>query len=356
MAFTIDPGTPLDAEIRRLAGAQLLRIEKVLGGLRDDDRPAANSATPAAEGADGSVADERRQAAVFEARKRLKKLRGLIRLVRDVAPRFYADHNARYRDAAAGLSKVRDRSAVVDALDRLVTHHAGRIEPGAFARTRTILMRNNTLKRNPAASPASTAEEPDDAVMAAIDVALRDVGEARHRMDGFVIKRSKKPAKILAKGFSRNYGKAKRQLDALERGSDAEAFHTLRKLVKYHRFHLRLLGSAWPELFAPMVASARSVVDDLGHDHDYEVLRESVLAMPGEGGDALPASEVSLLFALLDQRQEELRTSALAGARRLLVVEPKAVQRWICRQLELAAETVPDAAISGVPSAKTDGN
>lgn len=344
MAFSIDQGAPLDAEIRRLAGKQLVRIEKALGGARDADATDAELGA-AASGEDAFSTDVGHQTAVFEARKRLKKLRGLMRLVRDVAPRFYAEDNLRYREAAARLSTVRDRSAAVEALDRLAAHHAGRIEPSAFAAIREALNANVMRSRETMAGGC------DEAHMAAIDATLRDVGEARHRMDGFVIKRSKNPAGILAKGFSRTYGKSRRGLKALKQDSDAEAFHALRKPLKYHWFHLRLLGSAWPELLVPMAACAKAVVDDLGHDHDCEILRQTVLAMLDEPGTVLPASEVSLIFVLLDQRQEELRSSALSGARRLFVIETRAMERWMRAQLKFAAVYRENATRRFMPSA-----
>ena len=58
MAYKLDPAAPLDAEFRRIAGEQLRRAERVL-----------------------VAADGDPNAAVHEARKRLKKLRKLLRLL-----------------------------------------------------------------------------------------------------------------------------------------------------------------------------------------------------------------------------------------------------------------------------------
>ena len=56
--------------------------------------------------------------AVHDARKRLKKLRGLIRLVR---PEFkdYKPKNADLRDTARLLSPLRDRTSLVETYDRI---------------------------------------------------------------------------------------------------------------------------------------------------------------------------------------------------------------------------------------------
>ncbi|MBC8129586.1 MAG: CHAD domain-containing protein, partial [Rhizobiaceae bacterium] len=103
MSYRIDPGAPLDAETRRVFTEQL-------------DKATAELSAPAS-GPDGDLHE-----AIHDARKRLKKLRGLLRLVRPGHERFYRTENERLRDIARTLSAVRDRTALIESLDALEAH------------------------------------------------------------------------------------------------------------------------------------------------------------------------------------------------------------------------------------------
>lgn len=84
MRYILDPATPLGEEIRRIA------LEK-LDGIASD---------LAETGPD-------RAAAVHTARKRIKKLRGLLRLVRTGDQRFYKRWNRALRDLARAIAAER---------------------------------------------------------------------------------------------------------------------------------------------------------------------------------------------------------------------------------------------------------
>ncbi|WP_206456089.1 CHAD domain-containing protein [Aurantimonas marina] len=282
MAFRIDPGQALDAEVRRIASEQLHKAERELGEDCSD-----------------------RHATIHAARKRLKKLRGLLRLVHHADADFYAEENARFRDTARALSGVRDAAAQIEALDALAARFAGEVETKAFAAIRARL----TERRNAAAASEADLE-------AAIDAALITLGEARRRLDGFVVRRpDRNGATLAAKGYARTYRRARQALKRAEKRRDAESLHELRKRVKYHWMHLRLLAPVWPEALAPLRDAAKAIADDLGLDHDYAVFRAEAATAPTAFGSS---SDLSVVLALIDRRQSELRQAGLDAARRLL--------------------------------------
>ncbi len=299
MAFRIDPGQALDAEVRRLAGEQLRKAEHALGEGGGD-----------------------RHAAIHATRKRLKKLRGLLRLVRDADSAFFREENTRFRDTAKALSKTRDKIAQIEALDALEERFADEVETKAFAAIRGTL----TERRD-----AVAVNEADLAPLA--ETTQRRLGEARHRLDGFVTPDSD-PAKTVAKGFQRTYQRARQALKRAEKRRDAESLHELRKRVKYHWMHLRLLAPVWPEALAPLRDAAKAIADDLGLDHDYAVFRAEAAEAPADFGSA---SDLSVVMALMDRRQSELRQAGLDGARRLLAEDAKAAGRRMRRLAKAAA-------------------
>ena len=67
---------------------------------------------------------------------------------------------------------------------------------------------------------------------------------------------------------------------------DAEDLHELRKRVKDHWYHVRLLRAAWPPVMTAWADEAHVLAEQLGDDHDLSVL---AAVLTGEGPDLLGA-------------------------------------------------------------------
>src|SRR4051812_27310961 len=66
---------------------------------------------------------------IHNARKRFKKLRSVLRLVRDrLGNKIYRRENYRFRDAARPLTEMRDATVLIETLDNLLSHYAGEAE------------------------------------------------------------------------------------------------------------------------------------------------------------------------------------------------------------------------------------
>src|ERR671917_266737 len=97
-SFRFDPAAPVPDEVRRVA---LGRIDHALDELR-------------------GRSDSSREEAVHEARKDMKKLRALLRLLRgELGDRVRARENAAFRDAARELAGVRDADVMLETLGAL---------------------------------------------------------------------------------------------------------------------------------------------------------------------------------------------------------------------------------------------
>ena len=94
-AFRLRAGESLRTAVRRIACAEIDAVIAALEGpIRDDT--------------------------VHEVRKATKRLRALLRLVRDhLGPRRYARENRTFRDSARALSPARDAEVLVATVDRL---------------------------------------------------------------------------------------------------------------------------------------------------------------------------------------------------------------------------------------------
>src|SRR5262245_24321374 len=92
--------------------------------------------------------------AIHDARVSVKKIRAVLRLVRDsLGDNSFAAEDTAYRDIGRRLSKVRDRAAMLEVIDKLIDHFSDELSPDAFASIRAPL-RQAKAKKLPDLKPA----------------------------------------------------------------------------------------------------------------------------------------------------------------------------------------------------------
>lgn len=276
MAYRIDPGKPFADECRRIAAEQL---DKALGEL--------------------DQLQSETQEAARRVRARLKKLRGLLALLRQADKAFFAGQNARYRDLARRLGGLRDAASSLAILDSLAA--AGAEDPGA-AQLREALRRASAAAIGHQTIPGMVRE---------------GIEEGRATLDALRLD-PQSAGKIIARGFGDNYSKAKRELGRAAATGAPRHLHALRKRLKYHWMHIKLLRGAWPADVAPMQAASKAAADALGLHHDLVVLLQAIRSLPAEAGDK------ARLQALLSARAEAQASHCIAAARPLLERRRKA--------------------------------
>lgn len=296
MAYRIDPGEPLRDSVARVARDQLEKAIEIM--YREPNG---------------------RHEAVHEARKRFKKLRGLYRLVRKDAPDFYAAENARLRDTAKSLSAVRDATALVETMDRLLKNQATKDNTATLSAIRHRL----EARRD---GIAESEADIDDKVAAAIS-ACEDAIEA---VDALKLPdKPKKASRIAAKGLARTYGRALAAFEAAQKTGKAEDWHELRKRMKYHWMHANLLRKIWPGEMKLRAAKAKEAADDLGDDHDLAVMEDLIGSEPRTIGRK---EEIAILRKALEKESKRLRGKATETLDDLLS-DPKKIVRKRIRAL-----------------------
>lgn len=242
---------------------------------------------------------------VHSVRKRGKKLRALLRLVRPVFA-GYARENAALRDAAAGLSVLRDAEALIETLDPLVAE-AQAVDTHPEVRA-FLVGRRDRLE----------AQEDTAAVLRAFRETLETMRERAERwklseggFDGF------------AGGLVRTYGEGRDAMKTARRDPTAFHLHEWRKRVKAHAYHSCLLRAAAPDLLRGHREAALHLGELLGDHHNLAVLRETIEGEPDLGGAMTP------LAAGIDARQATLATEAFALGRKVFAERPAALgRRW----------------------------
>jgi CHAD domain-containing protein len=217
---------------------------------------------------------EDRDGTVHEARKALKRLRALLRMVRDdIGFAVYRNENVVLRDAGRALAPVRDSWVMATSISHLQEVAPAAIPAEAFRGLhRRLLERHLRL----------TGEVLNDRQrMLDLGVTLRTararfaswpvadaVGDAaapvRHRIpDAFG---------SVGPGITRVYRRGRRAMRAAERVPAEPTFHEWRKRVKYLRYQVEALNLLWPNVLGAFEASLGELADVLGDEHDLAVL------------------------------------------------------------------------------------
>ncbi|WP_306117400.1 MULTISPECIES: CHAD domain-containing protein [unclassified Roseitalea] len=268
----------------------------------------------------GGIAD--RDEAIHEARKRFKKLRGLYRLVRPAAPDLYATENARLRDSAHALSVVRDAAALVETLDRLRADPLSQSVRDDLDRVRETLARRRD-------AIADDGGQLDPAIAEAVESCEATMKAARQvRLPSG----KKAAAQCLSAGMGKTFKRARKAFGAARESGKPEDWHELRKRMKYHHMHCRLLRQAWPAMMMMRSTQAKAIADLLGDDHDLAVLEGLVRVEPDAVGDA-DARES--LIHVMHLSSERLRAAAVERAALVLSDKPATVEDAVaalCRQ------------------------
>jgi CHAD domain-containing protein len=270
-----------------------------------------------------------RAKAIHNARKHLKKLRGLVRLVRDdVGQEAYQQENVTFRDAGRALSDVRDAEVRIKTLDDLIDHYGESLDAKPFDGIRETLVQVYEAERK--------TEGPSKQDIAAI---VADLKAAQDRIQAFGILDD---WQALEGGLHRVYQRGYQGFFRLGEQPTPEHLHDWRKRVKYLWYHLRILSPIWPKTLKTMQKQAKQLSDLLGDDHDLVVLRAFITENPERFNDD---DHLQVLLALIQQRQLELQTSARLLGQRLYAEKPKAFRKrmavyWQAWRRELATSPI----------------
>lgn len=228
---------------------------------------------------------------VHEARRTLKRLRALVRLIGpSIGHESASVANARLRAAARDFAGSRDAAVMLDTFNKIAGD-----DPAANAVRRA-------LKRARRAAPRDDAD-----AVAQLRTFAASIDD--FRFDGGWAS--------LEPGILRTYGKGRRALrGALEGGTE---LHQLRKRGKDLQFQLTLLREAFPQVIGGYLHALRDLGSLLGDEHDLWML-----------GVTLSKSKAATAHweETIAERRRELRAEVLPLAQKIYVDKPRA---WTAR-------------------------
>jgi CHAD domain-containing protein len=287
MSYRLEARESLPTNIKRIATEQVDQALEQLRHPPDDDR------------------DE----AIHDARKCFKKIRAVLRLVRDeIGEQSYKQENTCYRDAGRRLSDIRDSAVMVETLDEIIQHFDDQLAPEAFVSFRDRLVEEHQSFKQDILDHQGAMSQ----VAAIIDATRSRIANWPVRDDDF---------SALYGGLKRVYKRGHNRMAEAYAESSPERYHEWRKRAKYLWYHTRILTPLWPELLAELADQLHDMGDYLGHDHDLSELRRTIMDRPKLMDDK---TETQALIGLIDQRRTELEAAARPIAERIYVEKPKA--------------------------------
>lgn len=298
------------AAARRIAREQLERAIAELAATEDTDR------------------------SVHSVRKRLKKLRGLLRLLEATLGReVFRLENRAFRDAGRRLEGPRRAAATLGAFDALMERYPDALPADArqALRARLSAARDRSVEAMHGEAHAREVAE--------------SLGAARARLDAWPLEIEGWP--MLAGGFRKTYARGRRAMRRAMEQPTTEHFHEWRKHAKHHWYHVRLLARIWPEAMRALERSLEALTEELGAEHDLDDLRQALVQ---EAAPEQLRAATARLLALIQERREELRQSALARGQHTYAERPRAAARrlaayhaaWLAEPAGSEAEAATD--------------
>jgi len=286
MSFRLRDGQPIARELRRLA-------QEELRSARQDLR---RSMPP-------------EDTAIREARKSLKKVRAIAKLIGADDGRGLGKDPKRLRKVSRTLAGVRDADARLEILTKLTERNPRVVDEHTFARLRrSLAAHKNESKRGAARRGAWRA------VNRTLGKLRKGAGDWRPAHRRF---------RAIATGLEATHRRGRRLLARARKRQRAEDFHEWRKQVKALWYELRLIASA-DRSVARDVAALDRAAEWLGDDHNVVLLCDAL------DKDAA-ACDLQQLRAAAVRYQRELRRKAIAATRRIYARKSAAYVRDVKR-------------------------
>jgi CHAD domain-containing protein len=297
-AFRLKDGEPVPKGIARIARGRIDHAIDELEG-RSDSSP---------------------EEAVHEARKDMKKLRAVVRLVRaEIGDDVYRRENALFRDAGRELSSVRDADVMLGSLAKLEAE----LPPKAVGDLR------QALEAHRLRTAAGARVQASRQVVEMLANARRRVGRWPLDDDGF---------DLVAGGLERVYRRGRRDFRIARAEPTTENLHEWRKRVKDLWYHLSILRDTWRPVMEALADEAHTVSERVGDDHDLAVLLACAEENVPDAAEALAGP--------VERRRASLQAEAFSVGARLYADKPGAFMRRLERWWDASAASASAAVTS----------
>ena len=288
MAFRLKKGAPVATEVRRIV---LRQLEVAISELH-------------------TVGDPQSDEAVHDARRRVKKIRAIIRLVRPVLDKAYRSVDDDLRTVARMLAPVADGRGIIETLDELARRYGKALPP------RTIEAARKGVIRHGARADREATER------GILEVAAGTLRSERKRIKHWHM--SAQGFRAIGPGLEESYRRARRMMIVAWSKPKPSHFHTWRRYVKDHWFHVRLLEGRCGYHLVGYERRIEALDGVLGEYHNVILLRDVLVTDVG-----LPREETARCLRVVARYQRLLRRHAELLGVRIYTERPRRFVRRI---------------------------
>ncbi len=247
--------------------------------------------------------------AIHNARKAMKRIRALLRLVRpSLEKSVFRSENMRYRNIARALSTARDQHVMLQTLAELETQHDSDAAAGLW------IIRNRVAASIFTQEPQSIAVD-FEGVFAELDLGDQAASDLQLVTNGF---------DAVGQGLEKAYRDGRKVYCKIFKNFDDEAFHEWRKIVQLHWRHMSLLREAWPEICADRITTAKILSEALGVHNDLSVLEAYVSDLSSAD---LSKKKVTPVLRLIGEEKQRQIENARPAAEELYSEKPKVLRK-----------------------------
>ena len=244
MSLRLRRDAPIASEVRRLV---LQQLEAAISELR-------------------AVGDPSSDEAIHDARRRVKKIRAVIRLVRPALDKTSRAIDRDLKEVSRMLAPVADGQGIIETLDQ-IAHRYRKLLPTRAVRSIRAGLRERSTRIDREANARGI-----------IRMAAATLREERRRVrcwaihgDGFG---------SIAPGLEESYRRARKGMILAWSKPKGHHYHAWRRYVKDHWFHVRLVEENCGNQLLPYQRRLEALDGVLGEDHNLVILRK-VLGVDG---------------------------------------------------------------------------
>jgi CHAD domain-containing protein len=245
MAYHFKRGETVSESVRRIA------CEQLKSAARELRRPSIH------------VRDE----AIHDARKRVKKVRSLLRLVEPRLGGECRDERRTLGKIGRSLSELRDYEALLEIFDTLKKNY-----PVDMKGPKVAAVRRHLVATKQRAERKADISHVLSSIAKSMEGAIDRIEEWPAKKDGF---------RVIAPGLEKTLQASGSAFAKAIQSHRAEDYHEWRKRVKDHWAHIRLLSGLQPETLRGYRKTLKDVEAWLGDDHNLMLLEDRVAAEPG---------------------------------------------------------------------------
>jgi CHAD domain-containing protein len=296
VSFQLKGDKPISTEIRRIVVKQL---ELATSELK-------------------SIGDPESIEAIHEARRRVKKIRAVIRLVRPVLSRTCRAADKRLRNVNRMLAPVADGHEIVETLN-----HLGQKYGSGLGKHTLALIRSGLIDREERTNRQVKADRVLQTAAGALRAECKTVSKWQLKRDGFG---------AIGPGLEESFRRAQRAMTLASAQPTAAHYHSWRRHVKDHWFQVRLLEGLCGNQLTSYQFHLEALDGLLGEFHNLALLREVLVT-----DVYVSRRETARCLRAVVKYQRELRRHAHALGTRLYADKPRRFVRRV-RRLWRAAQ------------------